>query len=377
MDIIQEIISALRTHERVMVATIVGTSGSTPASALSKMLITPDRPFPKGTIGGGCLEGDVLQAAKRLHAENRAEVLRFHLTEDEMVQGLICGGTVDVLVEPVGQELVSMFLRIQERRLAGDDTLVVSYIRDGGIVHSKFLLSSYTHTPGEETLSSWVESIRRDVVADRKELSGDIRSALLKAASRQEPQRVQCTGGELILEPVTGRARLIIVGGGHVSRSISRIASMAGFGVTVLDDRAEYANAERFPEADATRVVDFHNAFAQTEIGPSTAIIIVTRGHRSDEEVLERVVDSAAGYIGMIGSKRKVLATYRHLVERGTPPESLRRIHAPMGLEIGAVTPEEIAVSVVAELVQIRRNAPAPVPGKSVAMQPHIKDLKG
>lgn len=130
---------------------------------------------------------------------------------------------------------------------------------------------------------------------------------------------------------------------------------MAGFHITIIDDRPEYANAQRFPEAHRTLAVEFSDALQHVEIKPSTYIVIVTRGHRSDEEILARVVTSPARYIGMIGSKRKVLATYMHMVEHGISVDILKRIHAPIGIEIGAKTAEEIGISITAQLIAVRR----------------------
>jgi xanthine dehydrogenase accessory factor len=187
---------------------------------------------------------------------------------------------------------------------------------------------------------------------------------------------VKIEGGELILEPVAGQPQLIIFGGGHVSKSIARAASLAGFRVTVVDDRREYANPARFPEASQTLAVEFYDAFNHLTVKHSTYIVIVTRGHRSDEEVLEQAVKTPAKYIGMIGSRRKVLTTYEHLVERGVPVEALMRVHAPMGIEIGAVTTEEIGISVVAQLINVRRGGELPLRHKSEVMEELLESLR-
>ena len=186
-------------------------------------------------------------------------------------------------------------------------------------------------------------------------MKDDVVEAITKAHRRNETERLRAGNGELILEPVLGMPSLIIFGGGHVSKYISRSAAMIGFHVTIIDDRPEYANGARFPEAKKTIACDFVEALGQIEIKPSTYIVIVTRGHRSDEEILLHVVEKPAKYIGMIGSQRKVLTTYKHLIEHGISTEILRKVHAPIGIEIGATTAEEIAVSVVAQLIAVRR----------------------
>jgi xanthine dehydrogenase accessory factor len=146
--------------------------------------------------------------------------------------------------------------------------------------------------------------------------------------------------------------------------------------MTIVDDRKEYANAERFPEAAQTLAVEFHDAFNHLTVKSSSYIVIVTRGHRSDEDALERALHTPAKYIGMIGSKRKVLTTYEHLVERGVTVTMLQRVHAPIGLEIGAVTAEEIGVSIVAELVQIRRGGSLPLRHKAEVMRELMEYLR-
>jgi xanthine dehydrogenase accessory factor len=196
----------------------------------------------------------------------------------------------------------------------------------------------------------------------------ELAEQLRKAHDRNETRRIKTEHGELILEPVSGRPHLLIFGGGHVSKYISSAASMSGFCVTIIDDREQYANPKRFPEADETLAVEYYEAFDRITIKPSTYIVIVTRGHRSDEDILEQAIKTPARYIGMIGSTRKVLATYEHLVQRGISVDALRRVRSPMGIEIGAVTAEEIGVSVVAELIAARRGEDEGVRHKSGVM---------
>lgn len=361
MDILHEILSALESEDSVILATIISTSGSTPASAFSKMLVKREGSTWIGTVGGGCLEGDVLQAAKQLYGQNKAEVLTFHLNEDDMVQGLICGGSLDVLIEPISRTHVPLIMEMKTLRDEGEDGVVATMIDESRTTMAKRLLR-VAH--GMDGLKGDWKQILSD--SPMRDLSvNELAEETHRAHHRNVTSRLKLRHGELILEPVVGRPSLVVFGGGHVSRSISRAASMAGFGVTIVDDRKEYANAERFPEAVRTLAVEFHDAFNHLTIKHSTYIVITTRGHRSDEEILECALKTPARYIGMIGSKRKVLTTYEHLVERGTPVQDLRRIHAPMGIEIGAVTTEEIGISVVAQLIHLRRGGSLPLHHKA------------
>src|SRR5579872_5882290 len=164
-------------------------------------------------------------------------------------------------------------------------------------------------------------------------------------------------GGQLniFVEPVVPQPRAYIFGGGHVSKSISKVANLAGFVTVIVDDREAFANKDRFPEAEETYADDYENVFPKLPVTSTTYVIIVTRGHRDDMRVLRWAVTTPAKYIAMIGSKRKTISVVRELEKEGLPRELFEKIFAPMGLEIGAETPEEIAISVVAEMIAMRR----------------------
>ena len=263
MDIFEEILRMRRAGRRGAVATIVHTNGSIPSYESSRMLVRDDGTIA-GTIGGGCVEAEVWAAAKEVMDAEHPRKMTFNLNHDaDYDMGLICGGTLEVFVEPI------------------------------------------------------------------------------------------------LPQPT-----LYIFGGGHVSLAVSRIASEAGFAIAVIDDRASFANAERFPMA-----AEIHTSYAESfkKIHPNSSsyLLIVTRGHKDDMRVLAWAVTTGARYIGMIGSKRKVLSVYKALGKEGYAPEKFERVHAPVGLDIGALSPEEIAVSIVAELIAVRRNAKHP-PHKSI-----------
>jgi xanthine dehydrogenase accessory factor len=381
MDILQEILTALQTEDRVLLATIITTSGSTPAAAFSKMLIRQEGKLSVGTVGGGCMEGDVLAAAKDLYGQNRARILTFHLNEDDMVQGLICGGSLDVLIEPVTRQSIPLFEELRSLRDEGEDCIVATGLDAHGKIELKQIVKTTDKSWSIGVLEKWRKQSsitpRLTLPAGRHGAgqaslptrTSELSEALRKAHDRNETRCIKTEHGELILEPVLGHPHLIIFGGGHVSKYISSAASMSGFRVTVIDDREQYANPKRFPEADETLAVEYYEAFNRITIKPSTYIVIVTRGHRSDEDILEQAIKTPARYIGMIGSARKVLATYEHLVQRGVSVNALKRVRAPIGIEIGAVTAEEIGVSVVAELIATRRGEEGKLLHKSQAMK--------
>jgi xanthine dehydrogenase accessory factor len=198
-------------------------------------------------------------------------------------------------------------------------------------------------------------------------LSGELPAGFFEtvrgAIDRESVTRLQGAGVEFVIEPLIGHQDLIIFGGGHVSRYLSRSAAMAGFRVTVVDDRPEYANAQRFPEAYRTLAVGFDASWGQVQTTPSTSIVIVTRGHKFD--VLEQAVQRQVRYSGLRGSKRKVIATFENLVRRGVSADLLRKVRAPIGLDIGALTAEEIGISITAELIAVRRGMTSRAGGMS------------
>ena len=160
---------------------------------------------------------------------------------------------------------------------------------------------------------------------------------------------------EIFVEPVLPTPKMVIFGAGHISTQVSKIASIAGFKTTIVDNRPVYANNERFPEAEAIFSESFEQALAEIVPGENTYLVIVTRGRQEDQNVLRWAVQTNARYIGMIGSKRKIRSITQQLESEGIPRERLERVYMPIGLDIGAVTPEEIAVAVVAEVIHNRR----------------------
>lgn len=369
MDIFEEILNALEHEDRVVLATIISTSGSTPASALSKMLVKHEGIVSVGTVGGGCMEGDVLLHANRLLQTGKAEVLTFHLTEDDIEHGLICGGSLDVLIEPVTREQIALFKELKSMRDAGEDCILATFLDRGGSVQAKEIVRQQRSGTGSGVLEYWGNGGTNAL------LEPSMTEMLTRVVRRQETDRLKTERGEWVFEPMTGQPDLIIFGGGHVSTYVSRTAATAGFRVTVVDDRDKFANPQRFPEAVQTLATTFLESFSRLTIRPSTFIVIVTRGHRYDEDVLEQALKTSAKYIGMIGSKRKVLTTYEHLAGRGVSTEALERVYAPIGIDIGAVTAEEIGVSIVAELIKVRRGEHSPLEHESQKMKEGIRRL--
>ncbi len=255
MDVFEEIVRLRRAGKRAALATIVHTNGSIPSYESSRMLVREDGSIA-GTVGGGCVEAEVWAAAKEVIRKEAPRKMVFNLNNEASYDnGLICGGTLEIFVEPI------------------------------------------------------------------------------------------------LPQPT-----LYIFGGGHVSMALAQAAHTAGFAIGVIDDRETFANAQRFPMAREV-YTSYQEAFERLQPNASSYLVIVTRGHKDDMRVLAWAVGTQARYIGMIGSKRKVISVYKALEKEGIPAEKFERVHAPVGLEIGALTPEEIAISITAELIGVRRSA--------------------
>jgi xanthine dehydrogenase accessory factor len=253
-DLYREIVKLKAEGGSAAVATIIGAEGSTPRETGAKMLVREDGTI-LGTIGGGCLEGQVIEEAIKVIREETPRTFHYDLTGAEAAgAGMICGGVLDIYIEPI------------------------------------------IPTP-----------------------------------------------------------TVFIFGGGHISLFVSKISAMAGFQVAVVDDRAQFASPERFPEAQQVIAEKFSVAFPQLKVNRSSYLVIVTRGHAGDQEVLEWAITTGARYIGMIGSTKKIRTVYQNLEKKGVARERLQRVFAPIGLEIGALTPEEIAVAIVGQMIQVRR----------------------
>jgi xanthine dehydrogenase accessory factor len=252
-DIFEQIVQARRAGYRAALATIVRSRGSTPRKDHAKMLIREDG-TSIGSVGGGCVEAAVWEKAQEVMESNRAELLRYELNDDDAEnEGLICGGTVEIFVEPV------------------------------------------------------------------------------------------------LPDP-----RIVLLGAGHLGQAIAQLGRQVGFQVAVVDDRESFASAARFPDAEVV-CQPFEASLESLHINSESFVLVITRGHRHDQIALERALQSQARYVGLIGSRRKIAILVRNLLAKGYAPALFDRLHAPIGLEIGSETPEEIAVSAVAELIAIRK----------------------
>ena len=347
--------------EPYVIATVVRTKGSTPQKAGAKLLIRKDG-SGVGTLGGGCVEGDIWFAAKEaLRRHEGPEYRNYYLNEEIAARdGLVCGGTMYFFIDPVwesetmlpvSRDIVGAYEGRQSVALA----TLTKVGSQGGILGTKL----FVHHDGSFEGSLGTE--------ERDRLAVEAAQRLMDYGLNQQVEVVD--GSELFVEAYTAPASLLLVGGGHIARAVAPLAKMLGFRLFVLDDRREFANRGRFPDAEDIAVADYSTGLEQFSITPNTAIVIATRGHNFDDVALESAAKSPAGYVGLVGSQRKVVLIYEELLKRGIPLERIGEIHAPIGLDIRARTPEEIAVSIMAEIVQVRLNgtgSPMKLPEKQL-----------
>jgi xanthine dehydrogenase accessory factor len=335
----QEILKVLTQGEKAVLATVIQQSGSAPRKGGAQMVIREDGSFV-GSVGGGRLEADVLKEARTVMTEGKAKILDFHLTGTEVAETeMICGGDVEIFLEPLTPGFMDLYAQLLEVQKRGEEVVLATIISEGPIQEGmvrKGLISA--------------EGTSIDPLAlDQKALQ-----AAQEVIKEKKVRLIPYKGIRLYLEPIFSEPVLYIFGAGHISRYIAPVASMVGFQVIVIDDRAEFAHREHFPQADEIWVEEFERIGARIESDEQTYMVIATRGHMHDYKVLKQVLPIECRYIGMIGSSRKRAMIYKKLLEEGHTQKELDRVHAPIGLAINAETPEEIAVSIVAELIQVK-----------------------
>jgi xanthine dehydrogenase accessory factor len=347
-DIYSEIIKALEKKEKLSLATLITRVGSAPRGVGAKYLIKGDG-TSVGSIGGGCVEAEVWQEAQKVMQRGEGGILHFELTSEQLAEGgLICGGNIDIFLEPLREGFLNIYkeaVRIKQK--GGGAVLATLVSLDGDFPKgegSKLLMK----TSGEKVgfLLGGAELEKR--ILSEGEVVLKEKKPKVWVFSHEDRKL------EVLLEPVFSEPTVYIFGGGHVSEQLAPLAKRVHFKVVVMDDREMFANRERFPEADEVIVSEFERCFDRLIIDDSSYIVIVTRGHLYDSFVLEQAVKSKARYIGMIGSKKKIRTLYQNLMEKGMKKEILDRVHAPIGIDINSETPEEIAVSIVAELIKVR-----------------------
>lgn len=334
--IIEEMGRLLELGEPFALATVMSRKGSAPRSVGAKMLVRADG-GTCGTVGGGLLEAQVRLLAARVIETHASIVQAFQFDgKDAATMDAICGGGVEVLVERLdpGDPQTAAVIRGLQAALAQ---------------HRKAWLA--TRVPGHAAGSAHL------VIQSDGKVLGDLPPGLDLEAVRdiRLPVRLACAGFQVLIEPVNISGTSFIFGAGHVARGLAEFTHALGFWTVVLDDRAEYANPGRFPTADQILVLDSLSDWAgKITLDRDSYVVIVTRGHQNDLAVLAQALKFETAYTGMIGSRRKCELIFQELRRMGFPEEKIRQVHAPIGISIDAETPEEIGISIAAEMIQTR-----------------------
>ena len=345
-EVFNEAVKLLEKGDPLVVATVVRTKGSTPQKPGAKLLVRKDG-SGAGTLGGGCVEGDIWFAARQLLKSGGVTQHReYQLNEDLAAEdGLVCGGTMYFLIDPVyrPEGYLSFAREIDSAYRGGGSVALATLIRQphgGDSIGAKLFIHEDGATEG--TLGD--PDLDRGAVKKAREL-------MVHGANEYV---VADSGAEYFIEAYTTPPQLVICGGGHVSKAIAPLAKPLGFRLFITDDREEFANEERFPEADMVVLLKPEEALPRLPINPNTYIVVATRGHRYDNVALEAAAKTPARYVGLMGSKRKTILIYEDLIRSGVPIERIKEIRSPVGLDIHARTPEEIAVSIMAEVLMFR-----------------------
>lgn len=340
-----ELLKLVRAGRRAVLATVVRTEGSSPQVAGASALFT-DEGLVTGTVGGGSVEAGTAKLARSALADGRSRLADFDLSDEsfEDADG-ICGGKMTLLLDARPERnarALELLVSDVRRRRAGALATFFERGRAGRI---------------ETIVRKWIPGVRGAAGPPRAGFPG-FASSLAAALSENRTGWLEDDRRRLYIEPHTPRPRLVIAGAGHVGRAVARLGAFLGFEVVVIDDRAEFANAARFPDAARIIVADPARALAGIPLSRADHVVIVTRGHRRDAEALRACVRRRPAYLGMIGSRRKIGMMRDRFLRSGAATEKQwARIHAPIGLPIGSRTVEEIAVSIAAELVRERRQA--------------------
>jgi len=366
----KDIVNLLAAGENIVLATLISQNGSTPRSTGALMAIQSDSSI-NGTIGGGQLEAQSIKIAREIFVNHTSIIKEFHLTgKDAASTDMICGGNQEVLIEyleAADSELLAAFqsaLADEQTRQGGwwiiqlpnkgEDTsrLPRWYITKNGVVTTRtgdiFTTNVMFQTPQTENDKQ---------IPGEPSILLEVDKAIINIGYPRVSQVISTGKSRFFIAPLNNYGTVYIFGAGHVSQKLALLTGLVGFRTIILDDREEFANRERFPGADEIIVLkDNHTALEEFSVDPDSYFVIVTRGHLHDQVILKQVLNIEAVYIGMIGSKRKRDEIYKALEKEGVERIKMEKVHSPIGLTIGAESPEEIAVSITAELIQTRVN---------------------
>jgi xanthine dehydrogenase accessory factor len=348
-NIYLEIADTGNTDLGAVLATVTRTQGSTPQKPGSSALFS-GKGLISGTVGGGIVEGRVHKAAMDALITRKSGHYTFNLYNDiSETEEAICGGEISVLLDANPDNSFPVFRQIRqsvEERIPGVLVTMVTDADDSAVLINRYWMSSRVDPDIRKDLLEKIAPVVADQIA--KGNSYDFREMTLVIPGEE-------TESHFFLEPVFPPDHLVIAGAGHVGKALARLGNWLGFEVTVIDDRGEYASRENIPDADHIIVEDIGSALRTLAKKEDTYVVIVTRGHKDDAEALKPCIGAALAYTGMIGSKKKVAVMRESFIDKGIATrEQWDWIHTPIGLDIGSQTVEEIAVSIAAQLIQVR-----------------------
>lgn len=373
-ELFQELVQRMEQGETVAMATVVKRKGSVPREVGAKMLVLRGGKI-SGTVGGGCGEAEVWRSALNVIDTRRPSMVSVDLTEEIAMESEgVCGGIFDVFVQPwfnadtseADQLSMGDYAHAITEALQGEQACVLAtviaasgtwrsaigqhmLIHENGATQGQFALPDAPVNLGEQIVQSAQKAI----------LAGKPHVEAIGDAERRNIKTGTGTWAEVFIEPFIPPPVLLIAGAGHIAAPLAALASLMNFSVSVTDDRASFANRERFPTAKQILVGDIEAILRGYPITPRTHIVLVTRAHAHDVHGLRVVIESPAAYIGMIGSQRRVWAVFKLLHDEGIAAEKLARVRAPIGLDLGGSTPEEIALSIMSEIILLRHRGSA------------------
>jgi xanthine dehydrogenase accessory factor len=360
-ELLHELQSALEGGHALALATIVRRRGSVPREVGAQMLVHRDGHI-FGTVGGGCGEAEVWRAALNVIDTGRPRMVQVSLTEEISLESQgVCGGIFDIFIQPWHPTVIAdrpsmlALVRVIADALMKEQAVVLATLIAAGGGGRSYIGEQMLFRENGETLGAFTLPGRSPEMSTQLEHDVQDVFASGKAAIAKITGASTSTGAEIFLEPFIPPPVLLIAGAGHIAVPLAALASLMQFSVSVTDDRASFASRERFPTARQVLVGDIEAILRSYPITPRTHIVLVTRAHTHDVQGLRAILDSAASYIGMIGSQRRVWAVLKLLHDEGVAREKLLRVRAPIGLDLGGSTPEEIALSILSEIVLLRR----------------------
>jgi len=350
-DIYLKIIELIEKGRFSVLATIIQQAGPSPRGAGTKCLIMDDGSFT-GTVGGGILEAQTLKKAENVFDSGLPFHLRFSLKGSDVADtDMLCGGTLEVfleLISPKSSKHLSIFQEAVKVTQRGGVGLMATVVDPDRWQHGE-VPKLFLGKDGRQAGSlPGIQGSEKILLAKMSQI---LRSRQPDVLSIQDDKKNPV---EVFVEPVVPNPALYVFGGGHVSKQVVPLASRVEFHVVVIDDRREFANKKNFPDAGKVHQLPFEGVMERLPVDESSFLVIMTRGHMNDKVVLSQALRTKAVYIGMIGSSRKRKMIYEKLLEEGFTEEDLLRVSSPIGIGIGAETPEEIGISVVAELIKVR-----------------------